>query len=173
MSVNAIPPGYVCFQAVTSRRAERCGGRCPKKPGRRKNPVEVKSRASGHAKETPARACAGSAGRRRPPMRALTNLFILVSEGIVIATLFVDSLSYSDHLWSKAWIHQDDHNEEQRRAVTRVSSVLRHHCLSETSDEFADFWIRTSIELKSSSRCKRGWGLHQRDEESDGAEFDS
>lgn len=31
-----------------------------------------------------------------------TNLFVLVSEGTVISTFFVDGLSYSDHLWDQS-----------------------------------------------------------------------
>lgn len=36
------PPDCVCFQAATSRRAEHCAGRCPKRPDRLRSPVREK-----------------------------------------------------------------------------------------------------------------------------------
>lgn len=49
-----------------------------------------------------------------------TNLFVLVSEGTVISTFFIDGLSYSDHLWDKAWIREGDNHVEE--ACFRLSS---------------------------------------------------
>lgn len=49
-----------------------------------------------------------------------TNLLVLVSEGTVISTFFIDGLSYSDHLWDKAWICEEDNHVEE--ACFRLSS---------------------------------------------------
>lgn len=59
--------------------------------------------------------CRTSGRERRWPPENAANLFVLVSEGTVISTLFIDGLSYSDHLRDRAWICEEDSRVEEAR----------------------------------------------------------
>lgn len=75
-----------------------------------------------------------------------TNLFVLVSEGTVVSTFFIDGLSYSNHLWDKAWIGEEDNHVEEARF--RPSSFI------------AGFRRLGNIRLVSGgSRCQHSWAL--------------
>lgn len=56
-----------------------------------------------------------------------TNLFILVSEGTIIPTFLIDSLSYSNHLWWTGWRkhRRDDQKENFLLTAEKVNKGLR------------------------------------------------